>query len=173
MAALSPHWDYLNQKQEWGVGGKASFVTPAGWEPALAAGATGCPGVLQVTVPKFHQDNNKLLLHPHPFWAGGGSPGQTPPSWDAAAFPSQESGFVLSTQAPPGSAPKIPAETGLEWGAEVTKGAGGDRDSSLPELGAGFVQQSPLPLPARGCLQLPGIAVATGNFLPSSFAKPY
>lgn len=69
--------------------------------------------------------------------------------------------------------PQIPAGTGLGRGAQVTKGADGDRDSSLLGLGGVFVAQSPLPLPARGCLQLPGIAVATGNFLPSSFAKPY
>lgn len=71
-------------------------MTPAGCEPALAAGARGCPGILQVTVPKFHQDNTTLLLHPHPFWAGGGSPSQAPPSWDAAASLSQENGFVVS-----------------------------------------------------------------------------
>lgn len=69
--------------------------------------------------------------------------------------------------------PQIPAEMGMEQGAEVTKGPAGDGDSSLLELGGVFVEQSPLSLWERGCLQLPRIAVATGNFLCSSFAKPY
>lgn len=69
------------------------------------------------------------------------------------------------------SCPQIPAETRLEWGTEVTKGAGGDRDSSSLELEGVFIAQSPLPLLARGCLQLPRIAVAMGEFSAFEFCK--
>lgn len=144
-------------------------MAPAGWEPALAAGTRGCPGVLQVTVPRFHQDNNTLLVHPHPFWAGGGSSSQTPPSWDAAAFLSREDGFVprrLLVAQPPN-----PSGDGAGAGSSGDQRSAGDRDSSLLELGGVFVVQSPLPPPGTGLSAAPRHRCSHGQFSAFEFRK--
>lgn len=50
-------------------------ASPGCWSQKVPRG----PEVLQVTVPKCHQENSRELLHPHPFWAAGAPPAKTLP----------------------------------------------------------------------------------------------